>query len=152
MRAVWLSLFLLFSTQDYLMAQNNDEAEIKTVINALFEGMKSSDSAKVRSLFAPGAIMQTIKVNAQGWVVVQDVKPEDFAKSIALQPKGALDEQISFGSFFSDGLLATVSTPYQFYYQGNFSHCGTNAFQLVKFSDGWKIQYIIDTRKKQGCE
>jgi hypothetical protein len=78
-------------------------------------------------------------------------KPEAFIQSIGNQSKNVLDEQITFSSFHSDGVLATVVTPYKFFYNGNFSHCGVNSFQLVKFSDGWKIQYIIDTRKKTGC-
>jgi len=41
-----------------------------------------------------------------------------------------------------------VWTPYQFYYKEQYSHQGANSFQLVKGVDGWKIQYLIDTRRK----
>jgi hypothetical protein len=27
-----------------------------------------------------------------------------------------------------------------------------NSFQLIKLDGKWKISYIIDTRKKEGCE
>jgi hypothetical protein len=37
---------------------------------------------------------------------------------------------------------------YTFYLNGDESHTGTNSFQLVRTSEGWKIQYIIDTRRK----
>ncbi|MCU0388749.1 MAG: nuclear transport factor 2 family protein [Chitinophagaceae bacterium] len=134
-----------------LHAQSNDEAEVKAVINSLFDAMRNADSAKVRAAFAPGAIMQTIKNNGTSPVEVLGDKPEAFIQSIGNQSKNVLDEQITFSSFHSDGVLATVVTPYKFFYNGNFSHCGVNSFQLVKFSDGWKIQYIIDTRKKTGC-
>jgi len=51
-----------------------------------------------------------------------------------------------------DGPLAIVWTPYKFYFNGKFSHCGVNSFQLVRFNGVWKIQYLIDTRRRAGCE
>ena len=50
-----------------------------------------------------------------------------------------------------DADLATVWTPYQFYYQEKFSHCGVNTFTLVRQKGEWKINYIIDTRRKDNC-
>ena len=51
-----------------------------------------------------------------------------------------------------DGALASVWTPYKFYFNGKFSHCGVNSFQLVRMNNTWKVQYIIDTRRRVGCE
>jgi hypothetical protein len=48
--------------------------------------------------------------------------------------------------------MAAAWTPYRFYRNGEFSHCGVNSFQLVKMAEGWKIVYIIDTRRKEPCE
>jgi len=67
-------------------------------------------------------------------------------------PKDAADERIVFETIRIDGPLASVWTPYNFYYEGKFSHCGVNSFQLVKINGEWKIQYLIDTRRKQGCK
>lgn len=47
-----------------------------------------------------------------------------------------------------DGPLATAWTPYAFYLGDTLSHCGTNAFQLAKLKDDWKIIQITDTRRK----
>ena len=33
-----------------------------------------------------------------------------------------------------------------------FSHCGVDAFQLVKTAAGWKIFQLSDTRRKEKCE
>ncbi len=83
--------------------------------------------------------------------VVKNEMPEGFAKSVSSMPKGAADERISFETVKIDGPLALAWTPYSFYYDGKFSHCGVNSFQLVRFNGEWKIQYLIDTRRKQGC-
>jgi hypothetical protein len=37
------------------------------------------------------------------------------------------------------GLIATVWAPYDFWTDGKFSHCGIDAFDLIKTADGWKI-------------
>ncbi|HNA01067.1 MAG TPA: hypothetical protein PLN49_09415, partial [Ferruginibacter sp.] len=67
-------------------------------------------------------------------------------------PKDAADERITFDVVRVDGALAIAWTPYKFYFNGKFSHCGVNSFQLVRFNGEWKIQYLIDTRRKAGCE
>jgi hypothetical protein len=44
-----------------------------------------------------------------------------------------------------DGPVATVWAPYDFYSATEFSHCGTDAFQLAKTADGWKVAMISYT-------
>ena len=129
-------------------AQNpTEEAAVKAAVNQLFTAMKTSDTALLTSSFADSALLQTIVTNKQGKTVVRNESIADFAKQIAQLPKGAADERISFGSVLIDGSLANVWTPYQFYYNGNYSHGGVNNFVLVKQNNVWKIQYIIDTRR-----
>lgn len=50
-----------------------------------------------------------------------------------------------------DQNLASVWTPYEFYLNDNFSHCGVNSFQLFNNNGNREIIYIVDTRKKKGC-
>jgi hypothetical protein len=82
------------------------------------------------------------------------VVSEDLGKFITAvsKPHTAIyDERITFNTIKIDANLATVWTPYQFFVGDKFSHCGVNSFQLVKFNGAWKIQYIIDTRRKENC-
>ena len=39
-----------------------------------------------------------------------------------------------------------------FYYKGQFLHCGVDSWQLVRLNGVWKIQYLIDTRRKEPCQ
>lgn len=114
--------------------------------------MKKSDAALLQSAFADSAILQTISRNKEGNTIVRNETLTAFAASIVKLPKGAADERIAFDIIKIDGELVFAWTPYKFYYNGNFSHCGVNSFQLVRFKGNWKIQYIIDTRRKNGCE
>jgi hypothetical protein len=44
-----------------------------------------------------------------------------------------------------------VWTEYDFHLGTNFSHCGIDAFQLLKTSAGWKIVALSDTAQREGC-
>ncbi len=137
--------FILMSS--FIQAQTSEETLIKTAVNSLFEGMRTSDSVKINQAFSKTAILQTIRKDGE----VKNENVEAFIASISKVQKGALDERITFSNILIDGNLASVWTPYEFYYQGKFSHCGVNSFQLVKTDNGWKIQYIIDTRRQDNC-
>lgn len=128
------------------------EDSVKAVINKLFEGMKNSDASLIRVAFADSAILQTIGRSQEGKTVIRTDEVKDFVESIGKIAKGDADERIQFETIKIDGPLAIVWTPYKFYYKGQFSHCGVNSFQLVRLNGNWKIQYLIDTRRRQGCE
>jgi hypothetical protein len=130
-----------------IIAQDSQE-EIKGVINQLFKGMQEADSIAVAAVFMEEAIMQTIITNKENQASVRQESVSNFASLVGKQKKGTLNEIIEYSDIKIDSPLAVVWTQYRFYYNGTFSHSGVNAFCLVKSSGGWKIQYIIDTRKR----
>ena len=136
-------IFLLISS--FSFAQNTSEKEIVKPIETLFNAMKSADSLGVKNAFSGSAIMQTFGKNQE----IRTDKVEDFAKQVGSSKVGDLDERFTISKILIDGNMASVWVPYQFYYKGNFSHCGVNSFQLAKINNEWKIQYIIDTRRKK---
>lgn len=143
-------VFLLTLIGFQLVAYAQTEA-IQKPIAALFEGMRKNDSVLIRSAFTPDAIMQTIVKNKDGQAEVRSVKMSDFVTAVTRPHKDIYDERITYDMIKTDGDLAIVWTPYRFYVGGTFSHCGVNSFQLVNINGEWKIQYIIDTRRKDDC-
>lgn len=150
MRKILFLLSCSFLFHANVRAQSSQDS-IKTVIRTLFKGMIEADEEAIKGVFADSAVMQTIVTAKSGAVHVRDESVIDFAAYVAKSKKGVADERIEFGSILLDDNLASVWTPYQFYYNGKFSHCGVNSFQLVRGGEGWKIQYLIDTRRKQPC-
>lgn len=138
-------LFLLISA--FSFAQNISEKEVTKPIENLFQAMKSADSIGVKNAFSVSAIMQTFGKNQE----IRTEKVGDFAKQVGNSKSGDLDERYIISKVLVDGNMASVWVPYQFYYKGNYSHCGVNSFQLAKINNEWKIQYIIDTRRKDNC-
>ena len=144
-------ILLTFLTSSILLRSQTAADSVKATITQFFDGMRNINADAVLAACADSAILQTV-VNRQGKIVVRNEPLSGFAGVINQQQKGDLDERIEFETIKIDGPLASVWTPYKFYYKGQFSHCGVNSFQLVKINGAWKIQYIIDTRRREGCE
>lgn len=128
------------------------EDSVKTVINTMFSGMKNADATLFKGAFSDSAIMQTISRTREGNTIVRNESLSEFAEFVGKLKKDSADERIRFETIKIDGPLAVVWTPYNFYFNGQFSHCGVNSFHLVRFNNVWKIQYLIDTRRRQGCQ
>lgn len=149
MRPLFATLILLFCTAG-TYAQTPQEAA-KAVINQLFTAMRNSDSAAIAACFAPDAALRSVTEDPTGKVTVKNTPIADFAATVGKLPVNAADERIVFGNILVDERMASIWTPYRFFFKGQFSHCGVDAFQLVLLSDGWKIQHILDTRRKDHC-
>ena len=55
--------FILMSS--FIQAQTSEENLIKTAVNSLFEGMRTSDSVKINQAFSKTAILQTIRKDGE---------------------------------------------------------------------------------------
>lgn len=144
MKHLFFIVGLLFTTP--LFAQTSDETAVKAAITRMFDGMSKADTMLLKPLFAPGARLQTVQ-NKQGTVSVKEDPITGFITAIGKAKSGSLDERLSGMDIKIDGDLATAWTPYSFYFNGKQSHCGANAFTLVRLAGDWKIQTIIDTRR-----
>jgi len=132
-------------------AQQTEITAIKQTITTLFDAMRKSDSTLLRSTFAKGMVLQSVGKAKDGLTVLQSESPGEFVKSVGTPHKGIYDERIIFADIKIDGDLASVWAPYKFYIDDKFSHCGVDVFQLIKTAAGWKVIYIVDTRRKDGC-
>ena len=144
----FLPVFCLIMLSPSLLQAQDAERQIKQVITSFFDGMRNADSGAVASMFSSASIMQTIATDKSGKAIVRSQPVSDFTSFVGKQSKGAADEQIVFETIKVDGPMAFVWTPYRFVFNGNYSHSGVNVFCLVKFGEQWKIQYLIDTRRK----
>jgi Putative lumazine-binding len=151
MKQILIFLTPLFFMSSSVISQSAEDS-VKTVIGQLFSAMKGADAKALKETFADSAVLQTIRRNKDGTFSVENENVNDFIEFVGKGKKDSADERISYETIKIDGPLASVWTPYNFYFNGKFSHCGVNSFQLVQINGRWKIQYLIDTRRRQGCE
>ncbi len=149
-----LLLCLLLTITGFASAQDNwdkEAAAVSSLIDELFDGMRNADSTAVSALLHPDIRMQSTGYDKEGNFYLQSGSAERWLQSIASYPAGTLDERLYSRVIEVDMPLATAWTEYSFFLNGKLSHCGTNAFQMVKTPDGWQIHQVTDTRKRSGC-
>jgi len=129
----------------------DDQAAARAVVDALFDGMRAADSSAVAGVFASNARLMSTG-NRNGTPMIQESSIAAFAGAVGKAQPNSWDERIWDVMIHVNGNLATAWMAYAFYHDGNFSHCGVNAFQIVKLEEGWKILQITDTRQREGCE
>ncbi len=148
-------VYLAFFFSSFLMlAQDSfSEADARGVIDTFFEGFHEGDTLKMKSVMAEKLPTQTVFASKEGKNMVRDSSGDDFIKAIGNRPLDQKwEEKLLDYKIQIDGNLAHVWTPYEFWLNGEFSHCGANAFTLAKMDDGWKIVHLIDSRRKSSCK
>lgn len=144
-----LFLFAQFLSLTTANAQSPEE-EIKKVIEFMFDGMRTNDSAKVHQSFAEDVFFQRI-ISSEKGTEVNSSSFQSFLNSIGRPKEIIWDERITFEHILIDGEMATVWTPYRFYLGEQFSHCGVNVFTLYQQKGQWKIFHLVDTSRKTDC-
>ncbi len=130
-------------------ASPDERAAVLAVVQRLWDGMKARDTAMARSVFDSSAMLSRV-VNRNGEARVQLTAVSEFIEALgrATEP---WNERMFAPEVRIDGALASVWTEYDFHLGDKFSHCGVDAFQLLKTSAGWKIVALSDTARREGC-
>ncbi len=150
---ILIAAIMLLSFSMSLSAQSNQEKELKKVISTFFEGLLSGDTLKLKSTLATNMVLQTTYVNNEGHSILRtDDLKEVLNKIASKKPEDIWEENLLSYNIQIDGNMANVWTPYEFYFNKNFSHCGVNSFQLFYNGTEWKIIYLIDTRRRKNCK
>lgn len=131
---------------------NHAEHEVMEVIETMFDGMRALDADMVASTFAEGATL-TSSGEREGTPFVRSMPMSNFVGAIRQSADGpAWDERIWNVRIDVKDNLATAWMDYAFYAGDQFSHCGSNTFQLARHADGkWRTIALADTRVMSGC-
>ena len=129
--------------------QTAGQQEVMAVVERLFEAMKVRDTAAMRATFAPGARLAVTQTR-DGVTSVAAIEIERWLAGVGRATE-LLDERLGAPEVRVDDNLATVWVGYNFYVGTQFSHCGYDAFQLARVTDGWKIVHVMDTRRTENC-
>jgi hypothetical protein len=127
------------------------EREVIAVAERLFDAMRARDTAAARALFEPGARLQSVAAR-QGVLTVSEDSLGMFLRAIGAPHPQMFDERIANERVLIDGAYAVAWMDYTFYLGDQKSHCGVDAFQLVRRPTGWRIFGLTDTRRREGCQ
>jgi hypothetical protein len=129
-------------------AQDEREAILATV-QRFFDALEKSDPELGRAaVMMDGQYFRIREFDDS--VDVSRTPHTAFVRSLA---EGGNDflERMWEPTVLQRGPMAVVWTPYDFHRGGEFSHCGVDAFNLIRTNDGWKIAGIMYTVEPTGC-
>lgn len=144
--AIFILNFTLYS-QD-----TNEESKVKNVIDTFFEGFHKGDTTIVSKTLHKDLKIQTTNTTKEGEKVLLDETRAQLLKAISSKkPSQKFYEKLLSYDIKIDGNLASVWTPYEFYFNDTFSHCGANSFQLFNNNGIWQIIFLVDMRRRENC-
>ncbi|WP_442265174.1 nuclear transport factor 2 family protein [Tenacibaculum sp. ZS6-P6] len=146
-------VFLSFTSFTVFAQDSSENQNIKQVIQLFFDGLHKGDSSLVNKTLHKEVKIQTTFTNKKGKKVLVAESREKLLKAIASKKKeDSYFEKLLSYTIKVDGNLASVWTPYEFYLNSKFSHCGANSFQLFNNNGSWEIIYLVDMRRRQNCK
>jgi hypothetical protein len=114
-----------------------DRAAVLKVVQTFFDTMTARDVEGVRKIMTAEGRFYAMDVRAPGRAPQSFTGEEYFAR---LQKQTQTHrERIWNPKVRVHDAIASVWAPYDFWTDGKFSHCGVDAFDLIKTADGWKI-------------
>ena len=133
--------------------ENSHKKAIKNTIETFFEGLHKGDSSIVNSTLHSTINIQTTFTNKEGKNILVTESKNKLLTSIANKKlEHTYLEKLVSWDIKIDGNLASVWTPYEFYLNDKFSHCGANSFQLFNNNGKWEIIYLVDMRRRNNCK
>ena len=138
-----LLLLLLCPLLAMSQQKTSDEDQIKAVILKTFSAMKSVDSVALKSCFTSNAMLHISQVKPEG-NALREVPADKFIQNVMTRKPGDMDERVlSWGPILIDQEIATAWVPYEFYFNGKFTHKGVDVFIFVKSGNEFKIKTLL---------
>jgi hypothetical protein len=133
------------------VAVQGDEADVVAVVQAFLDALGTKDPEALAATMMPDGAIHSVNMGAgRESEPIRGRTTADDVASIATT-RAALFERIWEPDVRVHGRVAVVWTPYDFWTDGRFSHCGVDIFTLLKATDGWKISSIAYTVEPEGC-
>lgn len=127
------------------MPSDADRAAILATVQSLFDALGERDTELLTAILHPDILMRSVERSAEGERSASTSTLEGMvARLEADGPR--MTERMWDPEVRISGDLATVWTPYDFYVGEDLSHCGADAFILMREGGDWQITSLSWTR------
>jgi hypothetical protein len=154
MRHSWIGViiaWMVWTHQVHAQEFTGSSLEVKQTIDRFFQGFHQRDSVAMKSVMHPDLVLQTV-LSRQDQTKLVVTQATDFLHAVATRENTPVwEERLHQFQISVDGAMAQAWVEYSFWMDGNFSHCGVDAFALFKSDQGWQITYLADTRRTVDC-
>ncbi len=126
-----------------------DRAAVVNMVQAFFDAMTDRDVDAMRTLLTTDGIFYGYRETAEGLQITRSAHAA-FVAGIG-ERNNTLIERFWDPQILLHDRMAVVWTPYDFYVDGEFSHCGIDNFNFLKTDQGWKITGIVFSMEADDC-
>ena len=119
-------------------------------VETFFDAMSENDWQRASTVMIGDAVLYGYRIQ-DGQVWLGRLTVDEYLESWADRDDRLL-ERIWDVKVLEDDRLATVWTPYDFFLNGEFHHCGTNSFSLIRDESGWRIAGVVYSILTEQCE
>jgi len=139
------TLLLVFFAQTGFATAN----EPLDAVNTFFTAMSQNDAVLAATVVLEDGFIDGYVEENDGLRLIH-VSMRGFLDGMAARTD-ALLERIWDVQVVQHERLAVVWTPYDFFLNHEFHHCGVNSFNLIRTDDGWKITSITYSMETATC-
>ncbi len=132
-------------------AQTADSAQVVDAVATMLRALYQKDSLTLQATMDSSARMSLLRPGPNGEVRVVVMSGAQFIRATTAPNGQPLDEPLRNLRVQIHQDLATVWAEYQVRSGGQVTHCGFDAFQLVRRGGRWRILNVSDTFQQQGC-
>ena len=150
MRELRLALAILAIAAVPVRAQEAEREAVLAVVQEFFDTMTAADSAGARAVMLPEGVSFGVREQADG-LFLRSRSNADYIAGLAGREERVV-ERMWDPTVLIHERLAVVWTPYDIYVDGEFLHCGVDAFTLLETEEGWRIATAAFTMEPTGCE
>jgi hypothetical protein len=139
-RTLALLLLLLLCPRDGVQAQGRspEERAVLAVTDSALAAISRSDFTAFTDLMLDSAVTASVReVNGTSRIRFRQRAQERRS------PAGNYTERGFDAEVRVSGPIAMVWLPYDFYRDGQWSHCGVDAFTLLRTDGGWRIATLV---------
>ena len=150
-RILFVLLFVAVLLQTTAQAVNgqSDREAILAVVQRFFDTIATGDTAVGREIILIDGQYFRLRQDGDS-LALSRTTHRQFLQNLSGERSEML-ERMWEPTVLQQGRMAVVWTPYDFHIDGQFSHCGVDAFNLIRTDDGWKIAGIMYTVEPTGC-
>lgn len=128
----------------------DEEKRVLAVIHRFFDVIATHSVSVANEVLVAEGLSLSIREQEKGFLV-KHRRFQEFIDSLE-EWEGTHKETMTDPKVLIHDRLAVVWAAYEFFIDGEFSHCGVDAFTLIKTGTGWKIAAVIYTVEKTGCK
>jgi len=130
------------------MARQSEDDEVLAAVQAFFDGLAEGPEALHATLLDDGSVT---RLRERDGVLEWSIQTFAEMRAAGAGNDARMLERMWDATVFVHGPLAQVWTPYDFYLNGEFSHCGVDSFTLIKTAQGWRVSGVAYTVEPTGC-